>query len=138
MGGGGGGGGGPPLAPAAGGGGGGGGAPLAPGGGGGGGGGGIFQSERNRCQIFQVWHILHGIFDLLILVCVGSLKVKYGVRYPKFIWAPCAQLYSVRICVVGPIADEHKVSFSRQLQNTGQRRFKMSYLLDILVAKRGP
>jgi hypothetical protein len=55
-----------------------------------------------------------GIFDLLILVCVGGLKVKYGVRYPKFIWAPCAQLYSVRSCVVGPIADEHKVSFSRQ------------------------
>jgi hypothetical protein len=22
-------------------------------------------------------------------------KVKYGVRYPKFIWAPCAQLYSL-------------------------------------------
>jgi hypothetical protein len=58
MGGGGGGGGGPALAPPAGGGGGGGGVPLAPGGGGGGGGGGIFQSERNRCQIFQVWHIL--------------------------------------------------------------------------------
>jgi hypothetical protein len=44
---------------------------------------------------FLFWEYLFRIFNIGFALCFSYLSlVKYRVRTPKFIWAPCAQLYS--------------------------------------------
>jgi hypothetical protein len=44
----------------------------------------LVEAQMSRCHLFcKFWNLQQ------------LPKVKYGVRSPKFIWAPCAQLYSL-------------------------------------------
>ncbi len=67
-------------------------------------------AQMSRCHIFCKIFYLHQL-----------PKVKYGVRSPKFIWAPCAQLYSLAETPHPPLPP-HLGSYTRLLLGSQDRR----------------
>jgi hypothetical protein len=72
------------------------------GGGGGGGGGQMWRNQSSPVRANFQQHTREGLAGTPsegIQPSSGSSKpqVKYGVRSPEFIWAPCAQLFSLAV-----------------------------------------
>ncbi len=59
---------------------------------------------------------------ILVVFLTQNLMVKYGVRSPKFIWAPCVQLYSLTETPQLPPLPPHLGSYTRSLLVSQDRR----------------
>jgi hypothetical protein len=83
----------------------------------------IEEGRRCICQSSQegVGQCVGGIVNLLMYDRGGAPKVKYGIKSPKFIWAPCAQLYSMLI-PSNPPSPPHLGSYTRSVLVSQDRR----------------